>query len=190
MLAQSRRSVDRCERAPARPSTRPGSAAFETLLILPLFLIAIFGAVGLSDLLIAEQRLDEAAGRLARLAACGGSKDQIRSVAVACLGPDRVRNAKIYVGPCRRNGNQSDQGQNQQGQDRDHNSSDPTLRSDDHSDGNRTDQGPGSIVVIPVQPGELVEVRIELAAGVTTVTCLAPIRGGEILLGRAVMQRE
>lgn len=42
----------------------------------------------------------------------------------------------------------------------------------------------------PVQPGQLVEVRVELAARSATATPLALVDPDEILFGRSVMQKE
>ena len=47
------------------PKSRRGIAALELLLITPVFLLLITGLVGFADLLIAEQKMDEASGRVA-----------------------------------------------------------------------------------------------------------------------------
>jgi hypothetical protein len=41
-----------------------------------------------------------------------------------------------------------------------------------------------------VAPGEMIEVRVEIAARHATVTFLTPVSGDEPLVGRTVMQRE
>jgi TadE-like protein len=81
-----------------RRRARRGAAAFETLLVLPLFLALLLGMVGIADLLITEQLLAEASCRGARAAALGGSPEQVRECVRAVLGDDRGRRAKIHVG--------------------------------------------------------------------------------------------
>jgi hypothetical protein len=134
--------------------------AVETLLVLPLFLALVVGMVGVADLLVAEQLLGEASGRAARTAALGGSEEQVRESIRAVLGPERAAHAKIYVGPAA-------------GQPK----------------GNKGNGEPGH-KDRPVAPGEMIEVRIEIAARHATATGLAPVGGDEPLVGRTVMQRE
>jgi hypothetical protein len=178
MLARSR--------TPRNRAVRRGTVAFETLLVVPLFLIVILGAVGLADLTLAEQRLDEASGRAARLAACGGSPDQIRACVCAVLGEERGRRAKIYVGPVGRAKSDNDR----QHESDEHRQSENKVDKDQHNaPEGQYDKGVG-IEVHPVRSGELLEVRIELEAKSATATRLVPIRGSELLITRTVMQRE
>ena len=69
------------------------------LLALPVFLVLVFGMVGLADLLVAEQLLAEASGRAARAAALGGSEEQVKDAVRSILGPARTDRATIRVGP-------------------------------------------------------------------------------------------
>lgn len=82
---------------PHRPSSRRGTVAFETLMVLPLFLALLLGMVGIADLLIAEQMVAEASGRAARTAALGGTEEQVRDSVRAVLGASRADKAKITV---------------------------------------------------------------------------------------------
>lgn len=82
-----------------RVRSRRGAVAFETLLVLPLFLALVLGMVGIADLLIAEQLVAEASGRAARTAAIGGSEQEIRESVRAVLGSDRAEKARITVVP-------------------------------------------------------------------------------------------
>jgi len=78
---------------------RRGFVTMELLYFaLPVFLIVVFGMVGLGDLLVTEQLLAEASGRAARAAALGGSEEQIKDAVRSILGPDRTGHAKIHVG--------------------------------------------------------------------------------------------
>ena len=117
------------------------------LLALPLLMIVVLGLVGLADLQVTEQLMNEAAGRAARTAALGGSKHQIEETVRIVLGPTRAEHATILV------------------------------HAADGSDG-------------PVPPGGLLEVRIAIASRNATTTPFVPVSGDEILVGRAVMQRE
>jgi len=65
--------------------------------MLPILLLVVVGMVGLVDLIVAEQMLSEASGRGARIAAFGGTDDQVQEAVKATLGPDRTDHAKIYV---------------------------------------------------------------------------------------------
>jgi len=82
-----------------RHHARRGAAAFETVLVLPVFLALLLGMVGIADLIITEQLLIEASCRGARAAALGGSPEQVRECVRAVLGEERCRRATIHVGP-------------------------------------------------------------------------------------------
>ena len=84
-------------RVPTECRGRRGSVAVEALFILPLLLLVVLGGVGIADLIIAEQIVDEASGRAARTAATGGSKERIRTTALAALGPERAKHAEVTV---------------------------------------------------------------------------------------------
>jgi Flp pilus assembly protein TadG len=76
---------------------RRGAAAVETLLVLPLFLAILLGMVGIADLTVTEQLLNEASGRAVRTAALGGTEEQVRASVRAVLGDKRSEHAKITV---------------------------------------------------------------------------------------------
>ncbi len=194
MLAPHRISSERPLTRPLARTGRRGAVAIEALFVILLLTIVVCGAFGLADLIIAEQRLDEACGRAARCAACGGTPDQIRECVIAVLGPERGKRAKIYVGPVGHRGNKGhDKGHDEghPGHDRDRDGR------DDHDRGRGPDIGKGhqnhddsNFECHAVRCGELLEVCIELDACAATTTRLAPVRGSERLLARAVMQRE
>ncbi len=79
----------------SRNGRRRGLVAAEALLILPLFLLVAVGMVGIADLLIAEQLVDEASGRGARAAAIRGSQEDVEAAVLAVLGEERAKEAKI-----------------------------------------------------------------------------------------------
>lgn len=152
-------------KAPARR----GAISFEALLILPLFTLVIFGAVGIADLVITEQLIDEASGRGARVAALGGSREQVEEAVRAVIGPERMKHAKVHIGPAARGGKKNDKNDD----------NDRKRKDRDDDSGERA-----------VPPGGLLEVRVELPARHATATRLAPIRATETLVGRTVMQKE
>jgi hypothetical protein len=160
----------------SRPARRRGTAAAETLLVLPLFALLLAGMIGLADLLIAEQQLDEASGRAARCAALGGTEEQVRDTIRAVLGPERAKHATIHITPlgCENRPGRSDDRADRQAGTRDD-------RQDGHADDGHHGRG---------SPCGLIEVRIELEARYATVTRLAPVRRSEKLVARTVMQRE
>ena len=88
--------------ATCKQSVRRGAVAFESLLILPLFLLVVVAAVGVADLVVTEQLVDEASGRAARTAALGGSEEQVKESVRAVLGAERAKHVTIHVGPVRR----------------------------------------------------------------------------------------
>lgn len=124
-------------------TARRGTVSLESLFGVALILAVILGAVGVADLLIAEQSLAEASGRAARAAALGGGDREIEAAVRAVIGPDRAEHARIAVHPRR-----------------------------------------------AARPGELIEVRVELAARHALATPFAPVSRNEPLVGRTVMQRE
>lgn len=146
---------------------RRGMVSTETLLVLPLFLTVVLGMVGLADLLIAEQLLNEASARGARVAAVGGSDEQIKDAIQAILGPDKMANATIYVGrPHRAN------------------------QSESHGHDGQWQQNAENQQGRPIWPGELIEVRIEIQAQNATTTSLIHFCPNQQLIGRTVMQLE
>ena len=180
----------------ANRTARRGAVAFETLLFLPLFTLVMFGAVGIADLILAEQRLDEACGRAARCAAVGGSPEQVRACVVAVLGHERGKHAKIYVGPVGKSGRighderEDDHNSRDDRDDRDNRNDRDEPRHVRLSKPEHGSHGDDGIEWHPVRCGELLEVRIELDAHVATSTKLARICGSKSLLTRTVMQRE
>lgn len=82
---------------PERRNARRGFAAVEMLLITPVFLAALFGMIGIADLLIAEQRLAEASSRGARRAAVGGTREQVEEAVRAVLGDARFQHVTIRI---------------------------------------------------------------------------------------------
>lgn len=126
---------------PSRADRRRGVVAVEALLAVPAVLVVLGLLVGAAELIAAQQLLAEAGGRAARVAAVGGSPEQVRAAAVAVLGAERGERAEVSIDP---------------------------------------PAGP---------PGELIEVRVTLAARHLT-TGLAPVDRDEPLTGRAVMVRE
>ncbi len=91
MIANRTKTVDR--------ASRRGVAALEAIFALSLFMITVLGMIGIADLLITEQLLSEASGRGARVAALGGTPEQIQDAVQAVLGRERAANTSIYVGP-------------------------------------------------------------------------------------------
>src|SRR4051794_32436682 len=89
MFARRRNPSDR---------SRRGAVSVEALFAVALVMTVVLGAVGVADLLIAEQSLAEASGRAARVAALGGTEGEIAAAAAAVLGPARAGHAKITVG--------------------------------------------------------------------------------------------
>lgn len=154
-------------RAPRPPrverTARRGSVSFEALLVLPLLLLVVFGGVGLSDLLVTEQVIDEASAKAARTAALGGSAERVRQTARAALGPKRAEHAEITVRVIR--ADKADE-----------------PRDDSDSDRGYDDYRPA--------PGDLLEVRVTIPARYATATALAPVKGETKLVGRSVIQHE
>lgn len=97
-------------RRPSPDRPRRGVVALETLLLLPVLLLVVAGMVGLTDLIMAEQKLDRASGAAARVAAGGGSDEDIERAVHATLGEKQARHAKIYVSREDENGRPIPQG--------------------------------------------------------------------------------
>lgn len=150
---------------PNRPPRRHGVAAVELLLVTPILLAIAIGMVGLADLIIAEQKVDEASGRAARVAALGGSDDQIEAAVRATLGSDR---ASVRLTPIRAPRPASAEG----GHDR-------TEADEGAAD---TDKGSGHL--------ELIEVRVEIEVRHVAATRFVPTSRTEKLVGRTVVQRQ
>ncbi len=79
-------------------SRRRGAVAMETLLSVPLVGLLVAGAIGIADLIVAEQLVQEASARAARVAALGGDDAQIRQTVAAVLGSRRAQAAQVLVG--------------------------------------------------------------------------------------------
>lgn len=148
---------------PSKRAARRGSVSFEALLVLPLLLMVVCGGVGLADLLVSEQMIDEASAKAARTAALGGSAERVRQTARAALGPKRAEHAEITVRVIR--AEKADE-----------------RRDDPEQDRGGDDYHPA--------PGDLLEVRVTIPARHATATALAPIKGGKELVGRSVIQHE
>lgn len=166
---------------PPTRARRRGLVAAEMLLVLPIFLLLLTGMIGFADLLIAEQKMDEASGRAARVAALGGSEEQIEEAVRAVLGPDRAKHATIHITPiCGHDANRTG--------DEDH---EDQKDSADHDDG----EGDGKSRESGRAPPRgrhlgLIEVRVELEVRYATATRFVPTARTEKLIGRTVVQRQ
>jgi Flp pilus assembly protein TadG len=80
-----------------RADRRRGTLSVEALFVLPLFLLVVLGAVGIADLVVSEQLVDEAAGRAARAAALGGSPEEVSAAVRAVLGEARANQTTVTV---------------------------------------------------------------------------------------------
>ena len=156
-------------RPPRRSTRRHGLAAVELLLVAPVLLGLATGMIGLADLIIAEQKVDEASGRAARVAALGGSDDQIEAAVRATLGPDRAKHANIHLTPIRAPRDAGAGG----GHD------DRPEKGDGATD---EDKGTGHL--------ELIEVRVEIEVRHIATTRFVPTAGTDKLVGRTVVQRQ
>ena len=81
----------RLSRRTNEQSRRAGSAAFEMLLILPVFVVLLLGFVELSMIVVVEERLSMASGQGARVAAQGGDTSDVLKAVKDSLGPGTVR---------------------------------------------------------------------------------------------------
>jgi hypothetical protein len=142
--------------------------ALELLLTLPLVVFAGVLMVGIADLVIAEQKLDEASGRAGRIVAMGGSEQDVRNMLAAFLGAERAHHATVTITPLHR----------------------PEISpSTDYS---AMEMEATNFAVSPaggIKHRELIEVRIELDVGHATVTKMVPLGRDEKLIGRTVVLR-
>jgi hypothetical protein len=160
--------------SPQCPARRPrrGTIATEALLVLPIFVAIVVAMVGFADLLIAEQKLDEASARAARVAALGGSQKQIEAAVRGVLGPERAERAKVHITPlpadCRH--------------DRDGRDERDDRGRDDHDE--RGGRAPHADRL------QLIEIRVELEVRHAAATGFVPLSGSERLVGRTVVHRQ
>lgn len=75
----------------AKSTRRPGSLAFELLLLLPIFLVILLGFVQLSTIVVVEERLAAASEQGARAASQGGSVMDVETAVRDSLGPGTIR---------------------------------------------------------------------------------------------------
>lgn len=147
---------------------RRGVVATELLLTLPLIVLLGVFLVGLADLVVAEQKLDEASGRAGRIIAMGGSEQDVRMMLNAFLGPERAQHAQVTITPLNR----------------------PELSFATDSFAMEIDAT--NFTDAPAANNkhrELIEVRIELDVRRATVTTLVPLGRDEKLIGRTVVLR-
>ncbi len=145
-----------------------GVVTAELLLTLPLIVLLGAFLVGLVDLVIAEQKLDEASGRAGRIVALGGSEQDVRTMLDAFWGPERARYAQVTITPLNQPGISPS------------------------TDSFATEIDAVNFADAPVartQHRELIEVRIELDVRRATVTKLVPLGRDEKLIGRTVVSR-
>ncbi len=164
---------------PPTRARRRGLAAAEMLLVLPIFLLLLTGMIGFADLLIAEQKMDEASGRAARVAALGGSEEQIEEAVRAVLGPDRAKHATIHITPiCGHDANRTG--------DEDH----EDLAGKEDGAGHSAGEDKGRSHHWGDRHLGLIEVRVELEVRYATATRFVPTARTEKLIGRTVVQRQ
>lgn len=82
-----------------RTADRRGAVTVEALLAVPILLLLLALLVGAAELIAAEQAVAEAAGRAARVAAIGGTPEQVQAAAAAVLGAERAGRATVTVEP-------------------------------------------------------------------------------------------
>ena len=82
-----------------RTDRRRGVVAVESLLAVPVVLAVLALLVGAAELIAAQQLLAEAGGRAARVAAVGGTPEQVRAAVVAVLGAERGEQAEVTIDP-------------------------------------------------------------------------------------------
>lgn len=161
-----------CRTTPKRSPRRRGSAPVELLIVLPVFLLILFGIGGLADLLITEQLLSEASARGARTAALGGTKAEIEASVRAVLGPVRSKNVNIEIGIAEEKQSAS-------------------QAASPSTDGNNgSEQAEPVSVTTGVPPGQLIAVRVSAKVRDVAATRLVPLGGNELLVGQTVMQKE
>jgi len=166
---------------------RRGIAAIELLLITPVFLLVLAGMIGFADLIIAEQKMDQASGRVARIASMGGSEDQMREALVAVLGPERAKHAKIKIRVIKPQHTDAHAGDQHDGPD-EHGQHAERLGNDDEPGDNDNDNTHAPRAACGHL--ELIEVCVELDVSRATVTKLVPVCRTETIIGRTVVQRQ
>jgi len=80
-----------------RQDSRRAGAAMELIFVLPIFLALLFGMIEFSMLLSARQQLTNAAREGARVAAMGGTDDEVRQAVSQFLGAGSLSNAEVSV---------------------------------------------------------------------------------------------
>ncbi|MCS6865235.1 MAG: hypothetical protein RMJ56_16420 [Gemmataceae bacterium] len=145
-----------------------GVVSVELLFTLPLVVLAGFLMVGIADLVIAEQKLDEAAGRAGRIVAMGGSEQDVRNMLTAFLGPERAQHTQVTLTPLKRP---------------------EILPSADSAAMEMEAANFADAPPVGAKHRELIEVRIELEVRHATVTALVPLGRTEKLIGRTVVPR-
>lgn len=83
------------QRRPARK--RRGSVTLETILLLPVFLVVLFGTVEFGLVLIAKQQLLTASREGARVGALGGSETEVRAAVARVLGSGNLAGADVQA---------------------------------------------------------------------------------------------
>lgn len=79
--------------------------SFELLLVLPVFMLLLFGMIVLSTLLAAEARFAHASREGARVAALGGDLAAVEATVAAVLGDQQFQAATVTVTPDISSGN-------------------------------------------------------------------------------------
>lgn len=77
--------------------SRRGSVALETLLVLPLLLVVLWGLVEFALLLGAEQKLAEASGVGCRTGSLGHSDQAVKDAVKTVLGHKQYEKAKVHT---------------------------------------------------------------------------------------------
>jgi Flp pilus assembly protein TadG len=82
---------------PRRSAARRGTAAVELLLVLPILLSLLLGMFELSMFLAARQQVTTASREGARVAALGGTPDEVQQAVQLFLGSGNLSNANVQV---------------------------------------------------------------------------------------------
>jgi hypothetical protein len=83
-----------------RPSGRRGSLTTELILLLPILSVLALGIVQVSMALSATERLTHASRVGARVAAQGGTTDDVEHAVRCALGTGAFHNAEVEITPC------------------------------------------------------------------------------------------
>lgn len=89
-----------CHRSGSRRShagKRRASVAIETILLLPVFLVVLFGTVEFGMVLIAKQQLLTASREGARVGALGGDETEVRAAVARVLGTGNLASADVQA---------------------------------------------------------------------------------------------